>query len=491
MSVPSAVSLPSEMNLGAMDISLPPSAKSYSVRIQPSNVSSVTSQAYTMTASQSPLNNLSFPSQTIFFDLPCGSSPSTFLDTRFTTLQFRVTISVVNAGSASTISSGYLRSGAYSFFDRSYITAQNGNIIEDISEQGLTYDLLTSLQLNPALRDSLALQYGFLEDPVKDVQQGIDFGIFGVAGGTANTLEANETETRSFAYPVLSSLIGCTAQKMFNIGRTSKLQYALQTCTELPISITTGSATTAGTIQVQLTDFSLQMEYVDIGADAMAMLDSTLVGGKAFYQGITYKTSAVVLPAVAGNQSLLVGARGSSIKSLFARFYDLGTNNATNSYNGKYDSKNPNISLANFSIGGIKYPNNPVNPLLNPAQAMRNLQMAIGSFNNSQFQSCIVPSAYCKLSAGGTAKALTLTNQAYDWSLTTSAASLANFFYGENLEVVARRGVMSGTNCNSAPVFLELNIATAPTNAHNVYVIAQMDCIYVHDVQSGNIDVRI
>jgi len=91
MSVPSAVSLPSEMNLGAMDISLPPSAKSYSVRIQPSNVSSVTSQAYTMTASQSPLNNLSFPSQTIFFDLPCGSSPSTFLDTRFTTLLYNST----------------------------------------------------------------------------------------------------------------------------------------------------------------------------------------------------------------------------------------------------------------------------------------------------------------------------------------------------------------------------------------------------------------
>ena len=485
MSVPSAVSLPSEMNLGAMDISLPPSAKSYSVRIQPSNVSSVTSSAYTMTASHSPLNNLSFPSQTIFFDLPCASSPSTFLDTRFTTLQYRVTISVVSAGSASVITTGYLRSGAYAFFDRAYLTAANGNIIEDVSEHGLTYDLLTSLQLNPALRDSLALQYGFLESG-SDTQQGILFGML-----NGNTLASNQTETRSFAYPVLSSLIGCTAQKMFNIGRTPKLQYALQTCTELPLSITTGTATTAGTIQVQLSDFSLQMEYVDIGADAMAMLDSTLVGGKAFYQGITYKTSAVVLPAVAGNQSLLVGARGSSIKSLFARFYDLGTNNATNSFNGKYDSKNPNISLANFSIGGIRYPNNPVNPLLNPAQAMRNLQMAIGSFNNSQFQSCIVPSAYCKLSAGGTAQALTLTSQAHDWNLGTSAAALANFFYGENLEVVARRGVMSGTNCNSAPVFLELNIASAPTNAHNVYVIAQQDCIYVHDVSSGAVDVRI
>jgi hypothetical protein len=486
MSVPSSVSLPSEMNLGAMDISLPPSAKSYSVRVQPSNVSSVVSPNYTMTASQSPLTGLSFPSQTIYFDLPCGSSPSTFLDTRFTTLSYRVTVAVQSAGSASIITTGYLRSGAYSFIDRSYLTSQNGGIIEDISEYGLTYDLLTSLQLNPALRDSLALQYGFQEDAAKDQQQGILFGIM-----NANTLVASQTETRSFSYPLLSSLIGCTAQKMFNIGRTNKLQLALQTCVELPISVTTGTATTSGTINVTLSDFALQMEYVDIGADAMGMLDSTLVGGKAFYQGITYKTSAVVLPAVAGSQSLLVGARGSSIKSLFARFYDLGTNNATNSFNGKYDSKNPNINLANYNIGGVKMPNNPVNPLLNPAQAFRGLQMAIGSFNNSQFQSCIVPSAYCKLSAGGTAQALTLTAQAYDWNLGTQASQLANFFYGENLEVIARRGVMSGINCNSSPVFLELNIASAPTNAHNVYVIAQMDCIYVHDVMSGDINVRI
>lgn len=486
MSVPSNVSLPAEMNLGAMDISLPPSAKSYAVKIQPSNVSSVTSGAYTMTASQSPLNSLAFPSQTIFFDLPCGQSPSTFLDTRFTTLSYRVTVSVVSAGTASVITTGYLRSGAYSFIDRAYITAPNGNIIEDISEHGLTYDLLTSLQLNPALRDTLALQYGFNEDAAKDAQQGISFGIC-----NANTLVAGQTETRSFSYPLISSLIGCTSQKMFNIGRVPKLQLALQTCVELPMSITTGTATTAGTIQVQLSDFALQMEYIDIGADAMSMLDQTLVGGKAFYQGITYKTSAVVLPAVSGSQSLLVGARGSSIKSLFARFYDLGTNNTTNSFNGKYDSKNPNINLANFNIGGLKYPNNPVNPLLTPAQAMRSLQMAIGSFNNSQFQSCIVPSAFCKLSAGGSAQSLTHTAQAWDWNLGTQASQLANFFYGENLEVVARRGVMSGINCNSSPVFLELNIATAPTNAHNVYVIAQMDCIYVHDVASGSIDVRI
>ncbi|MFY8160714.1 MAG: hypothetical protein ACOVNU_05240 [Candidatus Kapaibacteriota bacterium] len=490
MSIPSSVSLPSEMNLSAMDISLPPSAKSYSVKIQPSNVSSVVSPNYTMTASSTPLNGLAFPSQTIYFDLPCGSSPSTFLDTRFTTLSYRVTIAVQSAGSSSIVSSGYLRSGAYSFIDRAYLTSQNGGIIEDISEYGLTYDLLTSLQLNPALRDSLALQYGFNESSAVDAQQGIVFGILG-DGTITNTLAAGQTETRSFSYPLLSSLIGCTAQKMFNIGRTNKLQLALQTCVELPLTITTGLATTAGTINVTLSDFALQMEYVDIGADAMAMLDSTLVGGKAFYQGITYKTSAVVLPAVAGSQSLLVGARGSSIKSLFARFYDLGANSATNSYNGKYDSKNPNINLANFNIGGIKYPNNPVNPLLNPAQAFRGLQMAIGSFNNSQFQSCIVPSAYCKLSAGGTAKGLTNSTQAYDWSVDTSAVRLANFFYGENLEVIARRGVMSGINCNSSPVFLELNIASAPTNAHNVYVTAQMDCIYVHDVMSGDINVRI
>ena len=50
---------------------------------------------------------------------------------------------------------------------------------------------------------------------------------------------------------------------------------------------------------------------------------------------------------------------------------------------------------------------------------------------------------------------------------------------------------MSGMNCNSSSVFLEMNIATAPTNAHTVYITGMLDCVYVHDLNSGDIQVRI
>jgi hypothetical protein len=224
------------------------------------------------------------------------------------------------------------------------------------------------------------------------------------------------------------------------------------------------------------------------------MLDATLIDGNSYLHGTSYRTSAVSMPAVAGNQSLLAGIRGSSVKSLFARFTDGG--GVTNSPNGKYDSKNPIANSLNFSIGGLKYPNNPVNPLISPATSFRNLQMAIGAFNNAQFQSAIIPAQYCKLAAGGTASGTTLggtqdANYTLVAGATTAVAQLCQFIYGENLEVVAKRGLMSGISCVNAPVFLEVNTSTAPTNAQQVYVIAMLDSVFIHDVRTGEIQVRM
>jgi hypothetical protein len=180
---------------------------------------------------------------------------------------------------------------------------------------------------------------------------------------------------------------------------------------------------------------------------------------------------------------------------LFARFSDIGGATpyvAANSPNGKYDSKNPLLNSINFNIGGQRLPSNPVNPLLQPSRAFRALQMASGSFNNAQFQSAIIPAQYCKLAAGGTAQALTVGNtQAYFWNLGGSNAALCQFIYGEDLEVVARRGLMSGMNCNSAPVFVEFNAASAPTNSQTLYVHALGDVVYIHDISTGDVQVRM
>jgi len=489
MSIPSPIGLPQELKLGEVDFSLPADARSYGVNVQPSNVSTVTQTGISLicAASSAPTTLPQFTSQTIYFDLPAGASPSTFIDNRFTTISFRANVAITTGVTAASITSAFQRSGGYSWFDRMYITAQNGNIVEDITEYGLVNDLLVATQLNPATRDSLATQYGFNADPATITAQGHQWS--SIVGGALTTA----TETFSYSIPLVSSLIGTNSDRFFNIGRTNKLQIALQTATELPISILcSATAAAAGAMTVTLSDFAIQCQYVDVGPAALAMIDATLPDKKAYIHGTTFKTSSISMPAVSGSQSLLAGIRGSSIKSLFARFQDGGAQSTTNSINGKYDSKLPLLNSINFNIAGMRYPNNPINPLLNPSRAFRALQMASGAYNNSSFQSCMPPAQYCKLSAGGTAQAVTVgATQAYFWNLGSAQSSLCQFIYGEDLEVVARRGLMSGLNCNSAPVFVEFNAAAAPTNAQILFVHALGDVVYIHDTATGDVQVRM
>jgi hypothetical protein len=492
MSIPSAIGIPNEMKLNEVDFSLPSDARSYDVKVQPSNASTITGPKNSLVcaASSAPTTTPQFTSQTLFFDIPCGQSPSTFLDNRFTTLSFNATVTCQTAVTGSSISTAYQRSGGYSWFDRLYIVAQNGNIIEDITELGLVTDLLVATQIDSSGRDTLATSYGFFSDNTVATGNTAQGRLWNsVVGGMAVTA----VETHSYSIPLASAVVGVLANKMLNIGRTSKLQLALTTTSDLPVSIVcSATAAAAGEATWALSNFSLQCRMVDIGPTALRILDEASPDKKGYIHGQSYKTSSVSIPASTGQISGLVGVRGSSVKSLFARFVDGGTPSTTNSSNGKYDSKNPMINSLNFNVGGVKYPNNPINPLYSPSQAFRALQMAAGSYNNSQFTSSIIPSQYCKLSAGGTAQAVTVGgSQEYYWNLGSTNASLCQFIYGEDLEVIARRGLMSGLNCNSAPVFIEFNITVAPTNAQTVYVHALIDQVIIHDYLSGDIQVRM
>ena len=487
MSLQSSVGLPHEMDLGYLDKSIPPDAKSFSVKIQPSNLSQIQTSFTPATASAN-LGDLVFPSQNILFDLPCSSSPSMFIDSRFTTLNFSANFAITSAGVNSKFADSYLRSGAYAWFDRMYITSQNGCIIEDIGEFGLVNDTLIALQMNNSVRDGVSNQYGF-EAGTSNTSQGHKIPVL---SSTADAVTSS-TCTHSYSIPLPSAVIGVLADKFLNCGRTSKISLTLQTSNVMPITVTTGTFSTACTVQVTLSNFSLQCEYVDIGLSALSMLDDTLKDNKSYIHGTTYRTSSVSYPASAGTTSLLCGIRASSVKSLFCRFVQNAAASTTNSSNGKYDSVNPILNSICFNVGGIKYPQTPINPLLQPSQSFRETQMAIGSFNNSQFQSCITPTQYCKLSAvTGMAQDLTVGgSQEYSWNKGSSPASQSQFIFGENVEVVARRGLLSGLNCTSAPIFVEMNTAIAPTNGHTMYCIAMLDQVLVHDIHTGDIQVRI
>ena len=150
------------------------------------------------------------------------------------------------------------------------------------------------------------------------------------------------------------------------------------------------------------------------------------------------------------------------------------------------------LNTINYNIGGLKYPQTPTPVLLSPAQSHIELQKAVGSFNNSSYNSAIPQSAYCKLSAGGTAQGTATGNtQDFNWNLGSAVTSLCQYFYGQNLEIVPNPNILSGLNAISTPIFVELNIATAATNSQTIYTHALIDQVLVHDVKSGMISVRV
>ena len=504
MSLPSSIGLPKELMLGSLDNSLPPDAKSFSVKVQPSNLSTVVGSFSTGTTSNVVLSDIPFPTQNIMFDLPCGTSPSMFLDNRFTTLNFNVTVECTDGGTGtggtgSAIQSwgdsgAFQRSSGCAWFDRMYITGQSGNIIEDIGEFGLINDTLMALQMNDAVRKGVATQYGL------DCVDTLNVNNVGCQGHKyesmylTNPSTTETTEIHSYSIPLLSGVIGCTADKFLNVGRTSKLSVTLVTSKVLPITIPIGTnnISTSAFYKVTLSNFSLQCEYIDVGVNALQMLDSTLINGVAYIHGITYRTSMSSIDAnTSGKVSSLAGIRASSVKSLFARFAQGGSASTSNSCNGKYDSTCPMLNSINYSICGLKYPQSSINPLYSPSQSYRETQCAIGSFNNAMYQSSISPKQYCKLSAGGLAQSFTNTTQAREWNLGTTAYTCAQYIFGVCLEIVAKRGLLSGLNCTSAPIFVEMNIANPVTNTHTLYIQAMLDHIVCHDCQSGDLQVRI
>jgi hypothetical protein len=100
------------------------------------------------------------------------------------------------------------------------------------------------------------------------------------------------------------------------------------------------------------------------------------------------------------------------------------------------------------------------------------------------------------LSAGGNTSFSDASHNTYGatqdntWNLGSTVNQLNQFIYGE--KIIMKRGLFSGLNCStSGTVTIEMNIYTATTNAHTLYITGMMDIIYTHDVQTGEIVARL
>ena len=485
--LPTKVGLPSEVLVNVLDPVMPYDAKSNSIRVYAINnptVATTTALAVQTAAGQFP--DIPFPQTDINFDFPCSQSADTWLDTRLSTLNFRVTLTTAAAaaGAGPVISDAYLRSSAYSYFDILKVAGSDGNLLEFFPEHGLTADTIIQGTMSNSDREGMG-HMGF--QSAFGTYSNTGHAITGLNGSTAASFNAAKASSFNYSIPLLSGVAGVLSDKFFPIGLVKKMLLTLTTAPILPftiVSTTVGTAALNATIT--LTDFWLNLETIKIGEQAMGQIISSLPDGKMYLKGSTYKTTTSLIPAAtSGVLNLPIGITGSSVRSLFARFYEAGAAGTNNSSYGKYDSKNPNLNQYGWNIGGIQVPPSLYNPLLYPSQTYRSYLMALGTFNSSQFKSGIPYGDYCKLCAGGVVAA-NGTTQDSNYSLYSLTNQQCEFLLGENLETIPRRGLLSGRDLTFQKVNLVLSTAVANTNAITVYTHALLDCVTIVDVHSGS-----
>ena len=478
----SSIGLPSNLKYD-----LPPSfsdsARAYSVNISPDGITSVTGPGIPNTATtfgtSTPVNLGAFNSQIVSFTIPSGNSQSVFLDPYSTTLSFTLSYIVTTAASGLTGGVFCLNGSAASFFD-TLVLYSNNTPIETINGYGVLQNFLLQNSVNFAER------YGGLSVCMgtdTNTTNGIDLPITNVNGGTAYRF--------NFTIPLLS-VIGANYDKLFPVGSINNLQLQMTTANQTPISgfasaVTTQPGITGG---FTLSEFTLNMKYIDIGDMASQILSQTLQDGKWFLKATTYTNSAVTIPTnSAGNQQLLLQIRNTSVKSILHTF-SLAI--SARCPNGQYDSICPNLTSRQCQVGGSFYPNKPINDSARPSEGYQYLiqSLAQGGGITKSYGTTVNRYSYCMMMNAVTGQDSTFVVPATCArtvvpGLASNSGNDANlnivqypnsFFCGYDLEKSA--GILfQGVNTRASPPFLNLFIGTTLDASVNVNAWGMSDVI--------------
>lgn len=458
----SAIGLPQSLKY-ELPPSLPDSARAYSVNVAPDGITSVTGPAISTILANTNQSFGNFTSQVVSFTLPSGMSDSVFLDPASTTLSFTLTYTVSTASAGTTPLFNLVGSGA-SWFDQ-LVLYSNNVPIETVNQYGLLQNYM--------LQNTVAYS---------ERNGGISVSM-GADTNSANGIDLGHATAQAYRYnftiPLLS-VIGANTDKFFPIGSVNNMQLQMTTANLYPLaSFSNGAPTNAGAISggMTLSEFTLNMKYIDVGDMAGALLKQTLQDGKWFIKSQTYTNSTVSLPnGSSGTQQLLLQIRNTSVKSILHQF---GIAQSAVCPNGYYDAVNPSLSSRQCQVGGNFYPNKPINDLARPSEGYPYLiqSLAQGGGIAKAFGTVVDRTSYNAVIPAVTG----LTLGSYDTYCVTPSAGVRNApvgsdngntnivkfpnmaYYGYDLEKSA--GILfQGVNTRAQPPFLNLNLAQATTS---------------------------
>lgn len=440
---------------------LPPSmsdsARSYSVNVAPDGQNSVTGPQATTTPFIANNTGLfgQYNAQNISFTIPSGMSDSVFLDPVATTLSFTLSYTVATGATTGAVEAvmALIGSGA-SWFDQ-LVLYSNNTPIETINQYGLLQNFLLANTVSQSERLG-----------------GISTAM-GADTNSANGIDlpyAAGTYRINFCIPLLS-VIGVNSDKHFPVGSINNLQLVMTTANITPI---TSFCTTVPTTSVtftggfNLSEFQLNMKYVDVGDLAAQQLRQTLQDGKWYMKSTTYTNSSVAINSGAsGTVQLLLQIRNTSVKSIL---HQIGQVQSATCPNGYYDAINPALTSRQCQVGGQFFPNRPINDSARPAEGYPYLIQALGGGIAKSLGTCVTSSMYNSVLPSAPANSdvrlvvpAAGKRPAYsgdDQVAQTIAKFPSSAYHGYDLEKVSSI-LFSGINTRAQPPFLNLTLSVA------------------------------
>ena len=327
-------------------------------------------------------------------------------------------------------------------------------------------------------------------------------GISVAMGADSNSMNgidlavAAGTYRYSFCIPLLSVIGVNGCDKLFPVGSVNNLQLVLTTANICPVvSYCTTFPTSQPVIGAfTLSEFVLNMKYVDVGDLSAQMLRQTLQNGKWYLKTSTYTNSSVNIPNGSnGSVQTLLQIRNTSVKSILHQF---GIAQGSVFPNGYYDAVNIALSSRQAQIGGSFWPNRPLRDCQAPAEAYPYLIQALGGGIAKSLGTVVTRSNYNavipSIPAGSDsslvvpASGVRAAPTGGDESNTIISKYPNMAYYGYDLEKSA--GILfQGVNTRASPPFLNLILGTAATSAITCQAWGYSDLVLEFDLNAKQI----
>lgn len=460
------------------------------VRVQPNNVSQVTSTATAVSNFLAVPTQITLGAQQLNFDLPTGQGANVYCDTAKSTISFRVKYAVTTAATTNyTGTSAYLQSSAHSFINR-MTTYVAGQVVDDIVGYDVAMSEATNWEYDVNQRDTL-FNLGFLgengDTANSNYLQGHSIPAF---TGTTLPIVSNFF---SYELPLHNSLFGVLNKSMLPIGKLAKSSISLFTPQIAPVTIlnSTTAAGAGAVVQITIDQIAINLFTVSLDEPSMKLLNSP---SQMYMAGSTYRVgSGTINAGTTGSVSVQVPVRVRSARALSTRFNEALVSTA-GSLAGIYDSKMPLVSSMNYFIASQKrVPPVPHNTLISPATVYSRAIMANfeSTYSQSKIKSAFAYTNYYRYLATGTAPTdATCDKLVVDSGSTTKLASLASFSFSEDLRASSSSSFLAGQDLTVSNTFWEGSISNAPSNNVNLTFIATADIIFVL-MPDGSVESRV